>query len=79
MHPRAQRENAAKAKKQSFKELPEGWTREKEGAKYAAAPSKTLFLKSGEKNTPTSSSPGRRQTNGKILSKIQIQNKLEVV
>ena len=50
MHPRAQRENAAKAKKQSFKELPEGWTREKEGAKYAAAPSKTLFLKKlGEK------------------------------
>ena len=50
MHPRAQRKNAAKTKKQSFKELPEGWTREKVGAKYAVAPSKTLFLKKwGEK------------------------------
>ena len=50
MHPLTQRGNAAKAKKQSFKELPEGWTREKVASKYDAAPSKSIFLKKwGEK------------------------------
>ena len=50
IHPRTQRKNAANAPKQSFKELPEGWTREKVASKYYAAPSKTIFLKKwGEK------------------------------
>ena len=50
INPRTQRKNAANAPKQSFKELPEGWTREKVASKYYAAPSKTIFLKKwGEK------------------------------
>ena len=50
INPRTQRKNAANAPKQSFKELPEGWTREKVASKYYAAPSKSIFLqKWGEK------------------------------
>ena len=49
-NPRTQRKNAGSAPKQSFKELPEGWTREKVASKYYAAPSKSIFLqKWGEK------------------------------
>ena len=52
INPLTQRKNAAKAKKQSFKELPEGWTREKVALKYYAAPSKSMFLKKWSEKYP---------------------------
>merc|ERR1719420_1952249 len=52
MKPEDQRSYAANKKRQSFKELPIGWTRDKVGKAYKAAPSKTFWLSQWNRDYP---------------------------